>query len=99
MAVSPYTSDNFLTSQIGEPVIPPLWGAQQFETMNRNILDYTKEFLSKNNPRGVYMCQGDIDWYFEGDVRAAYAEGDERRYWLLQQVSIYITNHVIGLLG
>ncbi|MCJ1458166.1 hypothetical protein MMC28_008537 [Mycoblastus sanguinarius] len=85
MPNTPFTAGNHLTAKNGRPVVPLIYRANEFEAIGHSIVEYTKKLLSKNDPRGVHLDQGEVNWYFEGDVRATYAEGDERRYWALQQ--------------
>ena len=61
--------------------------AQEFETQELNIVDYTKCLLSRNEPQGVHLSQGEVNQLFEADVRATYYLEDPKCQFLLQQKS------------
>ena len=61
--------------------------AQEFETQDLNIVDYTKCLLSRNEPQGIHLSQGEVNQLFEADVRATYHPEDPKCQFLLQQKS------------
>ena len=59
--------------------------AQEFETEEVNIVDYTKVLLSRNVPQGIRLSQEEVYQLFEADVRATYDVEDPKCQFLLQQ--------------
>ena len=59
--------------------------AQEFETLELNIVDYTKFLLSRNVPQGIHLSQEEVNQLFEADVRATYDAEDPKCRYLLQQ--------------
>ena len=59
--------------------------AQEFETQEVNIVDYTKFLLSRNVPQGIRLSQEEVNQLFEADVRATYDVEDPKCQFLLQQ--------------
>ena len=59
--------------------------AQEFETLQLNIVDYTKCLLSRNVPQGIHLSQEEANQLFEADVRATYDAEDSKCQYLLQQ--------------
>ena len=71
----------------GKPILLISYRAQEFDTQRLRNLDYAKCLLSRDAPHGVHLSQGEVNWLFEGDVRATYGQKDPKCQFLLQQKS------------
>ena len=78
-------SGNSMTANNGRSINFICFRAQEFETEELNIVDYTKCLLSRNVPQGIRLSQEEVNQLFEADVRATYDVQDPKRQFLLQQ--------------
>ena len=74
-----------MTANKGRSINFICFRAQEFETEQVNIVDYTKILLSRNVPQGIRLSQEEVNQLFEADVRATYDVEDPKCQFLLQQ--------------
>lgn len=84
-------TDNSTAVKNGQPITLISYRAQEFETQELNLLDYTKCLLSRNAPNGVHLTQDEVNGLFEGDVQATYGKDHPNCQFLLQQISSPLT--------
>lgn len=78
-------ADGSMAVKNGKPIVFSSYRGQEFETQGLKDLDYTQYLLSRSAPHSVHLSQGDVSWFFEGDVREKYGQEDPKCRFLLQQ--------------
>lgn len=58
--------------QLQTSVVPVLYPKSYMERRNIDITDYAKEFCSRNRKQGRLITRRDVEWYWEGNIRAEY---------------------------
>ena len=78
-------TSNSMAAKKGRSINPIFFRAQEFETQELNIVDYTKCLLSQNEPQGIHLSQDDVNRLFEANVRTSFDPEDPKCQFLLQQ--------------
>ena len=72
--------------------------AHHFEAGKITIVEYTKDFIAKNEVNGIKFSRGAVNGAFEANVSKVYPEGHPKREELLQQVSMwFFLAHLVQL--
>lgn len=72
--------------QLQASVIPVLYPKTDIEKRKIDITDYAKEFCSRNRKQGKLITRRDVEWYWEGNIRAEYDTVDPAHNWLISQI-------------
>ena len=72
--------------QLQASIIPVLYPKTYIEKHNLDITGYAKEFYNRNRIEGKLVTRRDIEWYWEGNVRAEYDTVDPAHNRLISQI-------------
>lgn len=71
--------------QLQPSIIPVLYNRAFLEKHNIDITDYGKHFCTENSKQGKIITRRDIEWYWEGNIRAEFDTVDPSHNRLISQ--------------
>lgn len=73
------------SGQLQPSIIPIFYKKTYLEKHNIDITDYAKSFCSENGKEGHIVTRHDIEWYWEGNIRAEFDTVDPSHNRLISQ--------------